>query len=133
MIRSDQANGIGVTSGEGHGSGRTVAVLLGLPGFEVVCSGPNWPARSTSSCRRARGERAAGVRGDRRAATRRAVRVRDLSAGGRPIVLEWRKRVWRCVEPACAQAPGRRTSELIALRAVLESPRVDGGSEATGG
>jgi transposase len=33
---------------------------------------------------------------------RRTVRVRDLPIGGRPVVLAWRKRIWRCVEPAGA-------------------------------
>jgi transposase len=33
---------------------------------------------------------------------RRTVQVRDLPVGGRPVVLAWRKRIWRCVEPACA-------------------------------
>jgi transposase len=32
---------------------------------------------------------------------RRTVRVRDLPIGGRPVVLAWRKRLWRCREPAC--------------------------------
>ena len=27
---------------------------------------------------------------------RRTVRVRDLPIGGRPVVLAWRKRLWRC-------------------------------------
>ena len=27
---------------------------------------------------------------------RRVVRVRDLPIGGRPVVLWWRKRLWRC-------------------------------------
>jgi transposase len=29
---------------------------------------------------------------------RRTVRVRDLPIGGRPVVLAWRKRLWRCHE-----------------------------------
>jgi zinc-finger of transposase IS204/IS1001/IS1096/IS1165 len=32
---------------------------------------------------------------------RRTARVRDLPIGGRPAVLWWRKRLWRCREPAC--------------------------------
>jgi transposase len=32
---------------------------------------------------------------------RRTVQVRDLPIGGRPVVLWWRKRIWRCGEPAC--------------------------------
>jgi transposase len=30
----------------------------------------------------------------------RVVRVRDLPIGGRAVVLLWRKRLWRCREPA---------------------------------
>ena len=33
---------------------------------------------------------------------RRMVRVRDLPIGGRPVVLCWCKRIWRCREPACS-------------------------------
>jgi transposase len=43
--------------------------------------------------------------------------VRDLPAGGRPVTLVWVKRVWRCVEPACAVATWTETSELIRPRA----------------
>lgn len=32
---------------------------------------------------------------------RTTVRVRDLPVAGRPTVLVWSKRRWRCVEPAC--------------------------------
>jgi len=38
---------------------------------------------------------------------RRMVRVRDLPIGGRPVVLWWRKWIWRCCEPACGCGPGR--------------------------
>jgi transposase len=48
---------------------------------------------------------------------RRTVRVRDLPIGDRPVVLAWRKRIWRCREPAC----GVRTERAAAIgpRAVL--------------
>jgi len=32
---------------------------------------------------------------------RRVVKVRDLPAGDRPVVLVWRKRIWRCPDPHC--------------------------------
>ncbi len=35
---------------------------------------------------------------------RRDVRVRDLPAGGRRVVVLWRKRVWRCPDPDCELA-----------------------------
>jgi len=50
---------------------------------------------------------------------RRLVRVRDLPAGGRPVVLAWRKRVWRCVEPACPVSTWSEQCEQIRPRAVL--------------
>jgi transposase len=50
---------------------------------------------------------------------RRTVRVRDLPIGGRPVVLAWRKRVWRCVEPACAVQTWTEQQAAIRPRAVL--------------
>jgi transposase len=50
---------------------------------------------------------------------RRTVRVRDLPIGGRPVVLAWRKRVWRCVEPACAAQTWTEQMAAVRPRAVL--------------
>jgi transposase len=50
---------------------------------------------------------------------RRTVRVRDLPIGGRPVVLAWRKRIWRCVEPACAVRTWTEQTVVIRPRAVL--------------
>lgn len=50
---------------------------------------------------------------------RRTVRVRDLPIGGRLVVLAWRKRVWRCVEPACAVQTWTEQTVAIRPRAVL--------------
>jgi transposase len=50
---------------------------------------------------------------------RRVVRVRDLPIGGRPIVLWWRKRIWRCREPACRVRTWTERVAGIAPRAVL--------------
>jgi transposase len=47
------------------------------------------------------------------------VRVRDLPIGGRPVVLAWRKRVWRCVEPACAARTWTERVVGVRPRAVL--------------
>ena len=33
---------------------------------------------------------------------RRRVAVRDLPVAGRPVVLVWAKRLWRCTEPECS-------------------------------
>jgi transposase len=50
---------------------------------------------------------------------RRTVRVRDLPIGGRPVVLAWRKRIWRCGEPACAVNTWTEQRTAIRPRAVL--------------
>ncbi len=45
--------------------------------------------------------------------------VRDLPSGGRPVVLVWWKRVWRCEEPCWEQRTWSETSPAIRRRAVL--------------
>jgi transposase len=50
---------------------------------------------------------------------RRTVRVRDLPSGGRPVVLLWRKRLWRCREPACEVRTWTERAAAIRPRAVL--------------
>jgi transposase len=50
---------------------------------------------------------------------RRTVRVRDLPIGGRPVVLAWRKRIWRCAEPACGVRTWTERTAAIGPRAVL--------------
>jgi transposase len=50
---------------------------------------------------------------------RRTVRVRDLPIGGRPVVLCWRKRIWRCGEPACGVRTWTERVATIRPRAVL--------------
>ena len=45
--------------------------------------------------------------------------VRDLPAGGRPVVLVWVKRVWRCQERACGQRTWSERHPAIRPRAVL--------------
>jgi transposase len=50
---------------------------------------------------------------------RRVVRVRDLPIGGRPMVLLWRKWIWRCREPACTVQTWTERVAGIAPRAVL--------------
>jgi len=48
-----------------------------------------------------------------------AVQVRDLPIGGRPVVLAWRKRLWRCREPACEVGTWTERAAAIRPRAVL--------------
>jgi zinc-finger of transposase IS204/IS1001/IS1096/IS1165 len=50
---------------------------------------------------------------------RRTVRVRDVPAGGRPVVLAWHKRIWRCREPACGVRTWTERATAIYPRAVL--------------
>ena len=50
---------------------------------------------------------------------RRPVSVRDLPLAGRPTVLVWSKRLWRCLEPRCAQRTWSEASGAIAPRAIL--------------
>src|SRR4051812_30746214 len=57
---------------------------------------------------------------------RRPTVVRDLPAGGRPAVLVWHKRIWRCAEPVCANGTWTETSPAIRGRSVLtERARVE--------
>jgi transposase len=50
---------------------------------------------------------------------RRTGQVRDLPIGGRPVVLAWRKRLWRCREPACAVRTWTEPAAAIRPRVVL--------------
>jgi transposase len=47
------------------------------------------------------------------------VRVRDLPIGGRPVVLAWPKRLWRCRAPACKVRTWTERATAIHPRAVL--------------
>jgi transposase len=93
--------------------------LLDLDGFEVTAAeviDDEWrlavqTTATTVGCT-ARGSRA-------RLHARRTVRVRDLPIGGRPVVLAWCKRVWRCVEPACAVRTWTVCLVQVRPRAVL--------------
>jgi transposase len=50
---------------------------------------------------------------------RRPTWVRDLPSGGRPVMLVWVKRVWRCGYAVCPKRTWTETSEAIAPRASL--------------
>ena len=50
---------------------------------------------------------------------RRIVRVRDLPIGGRPVVVVWRKRLWRCRELACGVRTWTERVAAVRPRAVL--------------
>ena len=50
---------------------------------------------------------------------RRVVKVRDLPGGGRPVVLVWSKRVWRCEDGDCEVRTWTEVTSAVAPRAVL--------------
>jgi transposase len=93
--------------------------LLGLDGFEVLAAevvGGEWRLAVQTTVELV-GCAGCGVRAE--AHGRRTVRVRDLPAGGRPVVLCWRKRIWRCTEPACGVRTWTEQVAAIRPRAVL--------------
>jgi transposase len=94
-------------------------VLLGLDGFEVLAAqvvGGEWQLEvQTTATVVGCGD--CGMRAE--AHGRRMVRVRDLPIGGRPVVLAWRKRIWRCREPACGVRTWTERVAAIGPRAVL--------------
>ncbi len=50
---------------------------------------------------------------------RKLVAIRDLACFGRPARLVWRKRQWRCVEPACEAKTWTEGSEHVDAQVVL--------------
>jgi transposase len=50
---------------------------------------------------------------------RRRVAVRDLPISGRPVVLCWDKRIWRCGDADCDKTTWTETSEVIRPKASL--------------
>src|SRR5215218_7505806 len=103
----------------GQHSSASGSALLGLDGFEVVSAelvGGEWQlvVQTTATM--------VGCVGCGVPATphgRRLVRMRDLPIGGRPVVLLWRKRLWRCREPACGVRTWTERAAAIAPRTVL--------------
>ena len=93
--------------------------LLGLDGFEVLAAqvvGGEW-CLNVETTATVVGCMGCGVRAELHG--RRTVRVRDLPSGGRPVVLWWRKRIWRCREPACEVRTWTERAAAIGPRAVL--------------
>src|SRR5690606_41593122 len=85
------------------------AVLFGIRGFRVLASveveGEVWMLVETTTD--VVGCPECGVRAVSKG--RRETEVRDLAVGGRPVRLRWRKRRWRCPEPACPNGSWTRT------------------------
>jgi transposase len=93
--------------------------LLGLDGFEVLAAqvaAGEWQLEIQTTATVV-GCQGCGVRAELHG--RRTVRVRDLPIGGRPVVLAWRKRIWRCGEPACGVRTWTERVAAIRPRAVL--------------
>jgi transposase len=93
--------------------------LLGLDGFEVLAAqvvAGEWQlaVQTTATVVSCQG---CGMRAELHG--RRTVRVRDLPIGGRPVVLWWGKRLWRCREPACQVRTWTEQRAAIRPRAVL--------------
>jgi hypothetical protein len=97
----------------------TATTTLGLPGFVVLAAGEyggelELLIETTASVT---GCPPCGV-----VATlhdRKPRWVRDLPCGGRPVLLVWFERVWRCEEPRCPQRTWSETTAAVRPRAVL--------------
>jgi transposase len=103
----------------GQHSSASASRLLGLDGFAVLTAevvGGEWQL-SVQTTATVVGCRGCGTRAELHG--RRTVRVRDLPIGGRPVVLWWRKRIWRCREPACGVRTWTEQAAAIRPRAVL--------------
>jgi transposase len=103
----------------GQHSSASASRLLGLDGFQVLAAevvGGEWQL-TVQTTATVVGCIGCGVRVELHG--RRTVRVRDLPAGGRPVVLLWCKRIWRCGEPACRVRTWTERAAAIGPRAVL--------------
>jgi transposase len=103
----------------GQHSSASGSLLLDLDGLEVVSAevvGGEWRlvVQTTATVV---GCGSCGVRATPHG--RRLVGVRDLPIGGRPVVLWWRKRLWRCGERACRVRTWTEQTAAIRPRAVL--------------
>jgi transposase len=96
-----------------------VSALLGLDGFQVVSAelvDGEWQLAVQTT---ATVIGCAGCGVPAKPHGRREVRVRDLPIGGRPVVLWWRKRLWRCHELACGVRTWTERTPAVRPRAVL--------------
>ena len=103
----------------GQHSSASTSRLLGLDGFEVLAAevvAGEWQLE-VQTMAAVVGCGGCGVRAELHG--RRTVRVRDLPLGGRPVVLAWRKRIWRCGEPACGVRTWTERAAAIRPRTVL--------------
>jgi transposase len=104
---------------EAEVTGSVVAALFGLDGFRVLA------AADAGSELELLVETLAGVvpcpecGAVAQAKDRRAVWVRDLPIGGRPVVVCWHKRVWRCRHTLCPKKTWTEQHPAIQPRACL--------------
>jgi transposase len=102
----------------GDGTG-LVEVLLGLDGFRVLdaVETPDELVLTIETDAELVGCASCGVRAE--AHDRMPVEIRDLACFGRPARLVWRKRRWRCVEPACDAKTWTEHSDHVDTQAVI--------------
>jgi transposase len=103
----------------GQHSSASASRLLGLDGFQVLAAqvaAGEWQL-TVQTTATVVGCIGCGVRAELHG--RRTVRVRDLPIGGRPVVLAWHQRLWRCREPACKVRTWTERATAIHPRAVL--------------
>lgn len=98
----------------------SIGALVGLDGFRLVgaveTGGELWQLVETSAA--TVGCPACGTKA--RSKGRRLVRLRDLTVAGRPAVLGWRKRIWRCADVDCDTGSWtERRDDVAAPRRVM--------------
>lgn len=95
------------------------AEMLGMPGFVVLAAGEYGGELEllTETVETTTGCPDCGVVAEVHA--RRPHLVRDVPAGGRPVLLVWSKRVWRCPEPDCARRTWTETHPQVRPKAAL--------------
>jgi len=99
--------------------GSAATAMLGLPGLVLlaVSEHDGELEQAVESTEAVTGCRVCGIVAVLH--DRRPTWVRDLPSGGRPVMIVWVKRVWRCPEPACPVRTWTETSEAIRPRASL--------------
>ena len=97
----------------------SAAALVGMAGFVLVGAveedGELWQLIETTTSRA--WCRACGCRAVSKG--RRTVKVRDLPSGGRPVVIGWRKRIWRCPATECDVKTWTERHDAIGVRCSL--------------
>lgn len=103
----------------GFEASESAVALVGMDGFGLlaaaVVDGELHQLVETTA--KVVGCRACGTRAVSKG--RRRVRVRDLPAGGRRVVVVWLKRLWRCPDPDCDVASWTEQAPVIAPRASM--------------